>query len=163
LHQSLVSGRPSAASLRRAVQCTFQQSSRMAHLRHDECTPKPLRPAPAHLRQVLDNTALDAMQQQLGIEQLSVEQGNSLVSIVMAAATAPFRFPGAAALLSCCHALSALCRSGPECTGCREARQQHDMHQWQRFVACPGRQAMRCKLIRIVMNKLFRQLAPLAP
>lgn len=44
---------------------------------------------------VLDNTALDAiLQQQLGIEQPSVAQGNSLVSTVMAAATAPARFPG---------------------------------------------------------------------
>ena len=57
-----------------------------------------------HLRQVLDNTALDAIQQQLGIEQPSVEQGNSLVSTVMAAATAPVRFPGAPLLLSSCGA-----------------------------------------------------------
>ena len=45
---------------------------------------------------MLDNTALDAIaQQQLGIEQPTVEQGNSLVSTIMAAATAPVRFPGA--------------------------------------------------------------------
>lgn len=55
-----------------------------------------------HLWQVLDNTALDAIQQQLGIEQPSVEQGNSLVSTVMAAATAPVRFPGATPLPPCC-------------------------------------------------------------
>lgn len=47
------------------------------------------------LQQVLDNTALDAIaQQQLGIEQPTVEQGNSLVSTIMAAATAPVRSPG---------------------------------------------------------------------
>ncbi len=46
--------------------------------------------------QVLDNTALDAIaQQQLGIAKPSVAQGNSLVSTVMAAATAATRFPGA--------------------------------------------------------------------
>ncbi len=54
-----------------------------------------------HLWQVLDNTALDAIQQQLGIEQPSVEQGNSLVSTVMAAATAPVSFQGAPLLPSC--------------------------------------------------------------
>jgi hypothetical protein len=53
------------------------------------------------LQQVLDNTALDAIaQQQLGIEQPTVEQGNSLVSTIMAAATAPVRFPGARLPLS---------------------------------------------------------------
>jgi hypothetical protein len=69
-----------------------------------------------HLWQVLDNTALDAIQQQLGIEQPSVEQGNSLVSTVMAAATAPFRFPGAPLLLPCCHASP----SHPVCPHCAE-------------------------------------------
>lgn len=44
---------------------------------------------------MLDNTALDAiLQQQLGIEKPTVAEGNSLVSTIMAAATAPARFPG---------------------------------------------------------------------
>lgn len=44
---------------------------------------------------MLDNTALDAIaQEQLGIEKPTVAEGNSLVSTVMAAATAPSRFPG---------------------------------------------------------------------
>ena len=50
----------------------------------------------ARPRQVLDNMALDAIaQQQLGIEKPSVAEGNSLVSAVMAGATAPARFPSA--------------------------------------------------------------------
>ena len=46
--------------------------------------------------QVLDNTALDAIaMQHLGIAKPTVDEGNSLVSTVMAAATASIRFPGA--------------------------------------------------------------------